>query len=79
MATSRPVRCDYCGAETGGELVPTLDRILKCTNCRSDMHLRGQWTGSGWSILLDLVQRFGQDQVEAAMKSAEAQHGESMD
>lgn len=61
-------RCVYCGAQIGDDLDSTLIKLLKCVNCRLDIQMRGEWTGTGWAIARDLVKRFGIESVEEAEK-----------
>jgi hypothetical protein len=59
-------RCPYCSADPDGELVPCLEAMRLCKNCRADIACKGQWTGYGWAGAQRLVERFGKDAVRKA-------------
>lgn len=56
-------RCLSCGASSVGELIPTIQMMYACNNCRVDVAMNGQWTGYAMEILTALAKRYGKETV----------------
>ena len=67
--------CRFCGAKVGGELDDTLRKLRSCNNCRIDIQMCGDWTGTGDAILRDLIARYGKQAVADAADRLEAARG----
>ena len=60
----RLVRCYYCYCDPSKDtLREALLKLKRCKNCRSDILLKGHWTGSGWETVKELVRIHGKDKV----------------
>lgn len=54
-------RCIFCGAN--GDDLDTITLMAGCNNCRLDLMLNGEWTGYGWKIVQEWIEKFGPDEV----------------
>jgi hypothetical protein len=56
--------CMFCGASSDkGSLDENLHLMRQCKNCVADIHMHGQWTGIGWTIIKALIAQYGYEEV----------------
>lgn len=67
----KPMKCRRCNTDAERDTLEDAVRSLRaCNNCRSDIALRGEWTGKGMEAIDTLVKRFGRDAIMAAWEAA---------
>lgn len=60
----------FCGASAELEPREACLAMQGCNNCRVDIRLKGQWTGTGWRITQALVEKHGADAIYKADREA---------
>ena len=61
--TEKRKPCIYCGTTVDMPLEEAVARLYRCNNCKSDIGLKGQWSGDGWAMIRALADKHGREAV----------------
>lgn len=66
------MHCPHCSADPDNDtLEDCIQKLNNCTNCLSDLKLKGNWTGDGQKIAERLVEIYGIDHIKFTVEKVE--------